>query len=254
MIRVRSVYFDPETGEKKRRELPAVFYRKMVELPADRKTVSVELQAVQHVVLEGRFVDSNGHPATGWDIPVFGEKPSDDPHSGSIRWYADAFVERTGEDKGRFRLLLPKGLMDVQLQLVSNEHYALRFQLNKDAPLQAVRWVKLGTVDADLKGILIHRYRSPIVLLRVKGKDGMEPSNVQIKGRYADERIEWGVLIEGPQEDGRFRTKQLLPDEKVLFRITAEGYEPAEVAVEALPEGAVRELEVSLRRADRGER
>ena len=148
-------------------------------------------------------------------------------------------------------MLVPKGLKNVELQLISNEHYALRFQLNRDAPMQAVRLVKLGTVDADLKGMLIHRYRSPLVLFRVKGEDGTEPSKVQISGRYADERIEWGVSIEGPQEDGRFRTSQLLPDEKVVFHITAEGYEPAELVVDGLPEGAVKEEVITLHKAVR---
>ncbi len=47
------------------------------------------------------------------------------------------------------------------------------------------------------------------------------------------------------QDDGRWRSAQLLPDEEFTVHVEADGYEPKAEKL-TLPEGAVKELEVKL--------
>ena len=49
------------------------------------------------------------------------------------------------------------------------------------------------------------------------------------------------------QDDGRWRSSQLLPDEEFTVTVDAPGYEPKSEKLK-LSEGAVKELEVRLKK------
>jgi hypothetical protein len=55
----------------------------------------------------------------------------------------------------------------------------------------------------------------------------------------------YGVFLFGKQEDGRWRSSQLLPDEDLTITVQADGYEPRGQTVR-LSEGAQKDLEVVL--------
>jgi len=146
----------------------------------------------------------------------------------------------------------------VQLDLMTNEHGALRWRRAKGQPLQNGRRLSLGTVTDDVKGIEVIRYVAPILVVKAACKDGTKPADLAVTADYAE-----GVNREGKyilpgghnsdvtfekQEDGRFRSEQLLPDEEVTVTAHAAGCICKPVKIK-LPEGATKEIEIALVKA-----
>src|SRR5439155_22859172 len=134
------------------------------------------------------------------------------------------------------------------------EHSVLRWRRTKDGPLNNNRRVDLGTVNDDVRGIEIVRYTAPIVLVKVAAKDGQPLKDAAVtavygpgKGQYSGQLIVGGgrnsdVSFE-KQEDGRFRSEQLVPDEETTVTAHAEGYTSKSVQFK-LPEGETKEIEI----------
>jgi hypothetical protein len=201
-----------------------------------------------HVTLEFQYLDSKGEPTSGWDLHLWGQRPSSqvgkDTPQRDLSWWGTGRVGRGEENKGKVLMRIPKGMI-TQLQLMSNEHGALRLQIDKNAPKLAGYQINLGAVTADMPGVLIHRYVAPIVLVRVNSPGDAKPKEIKVKGRYADNDIATAVRFER-QEDGRFRSSQLLPNEEVTYTISSEGFHPVVMELPRLKEGQVREVDVTL--------
>ncbi len=115
--------------------------------------------------------------------------------------------------------------------------------------------IELGTLNADVEGFEIIRYRAPIVLINV-----VDAEQKPVKGFLVTAAYPWGKqpfkLVGGQrsdvdltrQDDGRYRTSQMLPDEDVKFTVTAPGYEAASETVR-LDEGATKDLVLSLKKS-----
>ncbi|HEX5272080.1 MAG TPA: M56 family metallopeptidase [Gemmataceae bacterium] len=238
---------EPSRDERRfdRRRPPAVFLPQTVKLTAGDKPDPWELRAVPHVVVEAQYFDSKGKKRRGHEPFLFGQIDGQS-------WFMDAKADADG----KVTVLAPHGLENARLQMMTNEHGSLRWRKSKDEPLSRGREINLGTLDHDVKGIEIVRYDAPIVLVKVTAKDGGKPKGATVTALYRDEKgpKEGRFVMKGnresdvhfeEQEDGRFRSEQLLPDEEVAVTAHAEGYQDATVTVN-IAEGKTKDVEIVL--------
>jgi len=95
----------------------------------------------------------------------------------------------------------------------------------------------VGAVDLD--GKLIKGFKAKGVYQ--SGKSPKIPGSSFVNGVTGDVYFE-------KQQDGRWRSSQLLPDEEVLLTAEADGWEPRSEKVK-LAEGEIKELKVTLQKA-----
>jgi hypothetical protein len=107
-----------------------------------------------------------------------------------------------------------------------------------------------------VKGLEIIRYVAPILLVKVATSDGSKPKDPGVTATYPEGRgrfsgqiflkrgLRSDVSFE-EQEDGRFRSEQLLPDEEVTVTAQSEGCKKGTAKVK-LAEGMIREMEIVL--------
>jgi hypothetical protein len=197
------------------------------------------------VVIEGQWFDSKGQPKSGWDSSVFGKI------DGSF-WHG----QTRPDSQGKFSLKVPHGLEDAQLDVMTNEHASSRHRIGTDGPLTEGRTVKLGTLDHDVKGIEIVRYVAPIIVVNATTKEGQQVKGFKATVEYTepgpnqDKRVhvmggQKTVAIQDEQNDGRYRTSQLLPDREVNVTVNADGFATASRKV-TLPEGKTEEVTLVL--------
>jgi hypothetical protein len=236
---------DASKDDRTRRPLPAVFLPQALTLQEGETPEPLEIRASQHVVIEAQSYDSKGRRRRGHDCSLFGR-------IGGGFWHTQGRPDRTG----KIVIRAPHGLEDAQLDLMTNEHGALRHRPSPGAPLSNSRQVKLGTLDHDVKGIDIICYEAPIVLVRVAPKAGRKPKGARVTAAYPDGKSQYSgpLILPGglrsdvvfeEQEDGRFRSQQLFPDELVTVTAQADGYRPRAETLK-LPEGATQEVELVL--------
>jgi hypothetical protein len=157
------------------------------------------------------------------------------------------------DPQGRFSLKVPHGLEEVQLDIMTNEHASTRHRMVKNGPLIEGRTVTLGTLDHDVKGIEIVRYVAPIILINATTKDGKQIKGFKATVKYTSvepnsrEEVslsggsEQTEAIRDEQNDGRYRTSQLVPDREVEVTATADGFAEARRKLK-LAEGATEEV------------
>lgn len=221
--------WDPskDQSQPEKRRLPGVFVRKSLTLIAGDQPEQMEIRAVPHVVIEAQYYDSKGKPTRGHAGHMFGQMDKNN------FWFAEAKMD----NNGKMTLLAPHGLAQARLSLMTNEHGVLRHRLKKDAPLSAAREINFGTLEDDVKGIEIIRYVAPVLVVDAKDKDGKQIKDFKVRVTYlsgGDKRKPGAVFrndVQGDvhqekQEDGRWRTMNLLPDEEVEVTVSAEGYKP----------------------------
>lgn len=236
--------------DRKRTEVPAVFIGTKVILKAGADPEPLEVRAVPHVTIEAQYLDSAGKPTRGHAPHVVGRI------DGTF-WFAEAKTDPTG----KVTLHIPHGLTEVSLDLMTNEHGALRWRKTKDEPLNNTRTIRLGTVTDDVKGIEIIRYNAPILIVKVATKDGSKPVKPAVTAVYAagKGRTEgMFILRDGrqsdvsfeEQEDGRFRSSQLFPDDEVTVTAHADGYASKSEKVK-LAEGTTKEIELVLEKEEK---
>jgi beta-lactamase regulating signal transducer with metallopeptidase domain/protocatechuate 3,4-dioxygenase beta subunit len=232
-------------SRRETRPVPGVFVRQAVTLKAGEAPEPLEVRAAPHVVIEAQFFDSKGKKTRGHAPDLFGRM------DGNSFWHGSAKVDAAG----KMTLLAPHGLTGVNLTLMTNEHGVLRYRMKKGEALRAGRRIDLGTLDEDVKGIEIVRYTAPILLLDAKDKSGKQIAGFRAqvtylpgvkpktRGRFIN-GVKGDVYLE-KQEDGRWRTSQMLPDEEVTVTVSAAGYKSATQKLK-LAEGATQDLAVVL--------
>jgi beta-lactamase regulating signal transducer with metallopeptidase domain len=240
-------HYSEKSREFMRKELPGVYLDENVALKEGEVPDPLELVAVPTVIVEAQCVDGKGKPRGGHDIHFFG-------FHGKKVWFGQGHPNANGFIQAQ----VPLGLARVQLSLMTNEHSALRHRMTKDGPLSNRVEIDLGTLKGDIRGIQIVRYEAPIVRFKVSAKDGRMLKDCKMTGEYAPGRgpranrlvpvdgLPTDVFFE-KQEDGRFRSEQLLPDEDVTFTAHAEGYKPASIKLK-LPEKAEKSVELVLQK------
>jgi hypothetical protein len=228
------------------RPLPAVFTPRKVALKEGETPEPLEIRAAPHVVIEAQWVDGQGKPTTGFSGHIFGRI------DGGF-WFGDAKVDPSGKVLAQ----VPHGLEDVQLNLMTNEHHAIRWRKAKGEPLSRSRMIMLGTLDHDVTGIEIVHYNAPIVVVKAETKDKKLVPGLKVSAHYLQpEKEQRGgklILAGGvqsdvnfeKQEDGRFRSEQLQPDLEVDVVAEADGFKPASRKV-TLPEGKTEDITLVL--------
>lgn len=231
-----------------RKPLPEVFLPQKLVLKAGVEPEAIEVRAVPHVLVEAQYYDAKGKPTRGHSPHLFGQI--------GRRSY---FVEATTDPTGKVTARVPHGLEHTQLSLTTNEHGSLRWRKAKGEPLHNAHQIDLGTLNDDVQGIEIIRYVAPLVLVRVKAADGTELKSAAVTAVYGKGRAPYqGRLIVRNglqsdvsfehQEDGRFRSECLLPDEETTITAHAEGYTPKSTTIK-LPEGQQKEIEIVLHKS-----
>jgi protocatechuate 3,4-dioxygenase beta subunit len=228
-----------------RRALPAVFLPMKAKLTAGEKPEAVEVRAVPHVIVEAQYYDSKGKTRRGHAPFIFGQIDGQS-------W----FSETKADAEGKVSVMVPHGLEQARLQMMSNEHGSLRWRKAKGDALSRGREIDLGTLDKDVKGIEIVRYEAPVLLVKVSAKEGGKPKGSAVTALYPEQKglqegrfivkngLQSDVTFE-EQEDGRFRSSQLLPDEEVTITAHAEGYQDGTAKVK-LAEGTTKDVEIVL--------
>jgi hypothetical protein len=240
---------DPTKDERRppKRPLPnLVFVRQPVILTDGQQPESIEVRAAPHVVIEAQYFDSKGKPSRGHEGHLFGRMNKNEP------WFGQGKVDVNG----KMTFLAPHGLAQVRLNLSTNEHGALRYRLQKDAPLSNAHDIDLGTLNDDVKGIEIVRSLAPILLINGVDASGAQIKDFQIKVEYAPDKspkqrgsffingVQGDVYFE-KQEDGRWRSSQLLPEEEITVTVSADGFKSYQEKM-SLAEGTTKELTAKL--------
>jgi hypothetical protein len=221
--------YDPSKDDSRpqKRPLPGVFVRKPLTLKEGEQPEPLEVRAVPHVVIEAQYYDGKGKPTQGHAGHLFGQMDKNN------YWFGEGKMD----GNGKMTILAPHGLTQARLTLMTNEHGVLRHRLKKDSPLSAAREIDLGTLDDDVKGIEIIRYVAPILIVDAKDKSGKQIKDFQVKVTYPPgvgkkkpgetfiNGVQGDVYLE-KQEDGRWRTSGMLPDEEVSVTVSAKGYKP----------------------------
>jgi hypothetical protein len=240
---------EPTTHSRQpRRPLPAVFLPQAVTLKEGQKTETVEVRAVPHVVIEAHYVDSKGKPTRGHECFIFGQIGNNNKF-----WFGTGRPDA----HGKIVALAPHGLEQARVDLMTNEHGVLRHRVGPNGKLENQRQVALGTLNDDVKGIEIIRYVAPILLVQVKAKDGSKLKDVAVSADYPPGKAQYSgklILKKGlnsdvsfeEQEDGRFRSSQLFPDQEVTVTGHAKGYASVSIKVKPIKEGVTKEMTVVL--------
>jgi beta-lactamase regulating signal transducer with metallopeptidase domain/5-hydroxyisourate hydrolase-like protein (transthyretin family) len=235
-----SVSIEANSDSYDRPPLPQVFVPETVSIADGAAPESVDIHAVPHVLIKGTYLNSAGKPRSGHEISMFGYVDSSFFYTRSTSPHED----------GKFEIRAPHGVQKVELDLITNEHSALRWRLKPDEPLKRGRRIKLGTIEDDISGLEVVRYTAPILLVKPVDEQGAVVEGCQPVLRYqrndaGDEQLT--VYTTGShvsfeeQRDGRWRTEQLLPDEPITVEIKKNGYSttPQELS---LKEGDEREI------------
>ncbi len=231
-------------------KMEAVFAPKKIMLKAGAEPEPIEIRASPHVLIEAQVYDSKGNKSRGHEFFVFGRIDG-------ASWFGQA----KADPSGRLVACVPHGLEQVQLDLMTNEHSSLRWRRGDKGEYNNQRRVDLGTVNEDIRDIQIVRYKAPIVIVKVKGPDGVSLEKPGVSANYSHGKAQMDgklILANGRhsdvnfehQEDGRFRSEQMFPDEEVTITGHAEGYTSKPVVIK-LAEGATKDIEVLLERVDK---
>lgn len=236
---------DPIIRDRTRHEIPGVFLPIKVKLQEGVAAAPVEIQASPHVIFNAQVYDSKGAKTRGHEIMLFGRMDGE-------YW----FGQGRPNSEGTVSLRVPHGLQQVQVQLMTNEHGALRFRRGKGRELENRQLqIELGTLNEDVEGFEVIRYKAPIVLVSAVDEDQKPVQDFKVAAAYP-----WGkqeYILDGEQRsdlsfehqnDGKYRTSQMLPDEDVKFTVTAAGYETATETIR-LAEGETKDLLVTLKKA-----
>ncbi|MEZ6097342.1 MAG: carboxypeptidase regulatory-like domain-containing protein [Pirellulaceae bacterium] len=221
-----------EEGQYDPPPLKDVFLRQSIKV-ADKKPLQITIRAVPYVVLQGTYLDSENQPRSGHEVMLFGR-------------INDGFYftrsSTPGKD-GKFELKIPHGLREAKMDLITNEHSALKWRMSRDEPLHRGRNVSLGTVEDDIYGFEVVRYTAPILMVKAVDQQGRVVRDVTPIVTYttpANESEEMTMYTTGSQvsfeaqSDGRHRSSQLLPDETITVTVKKDGFEttPQEVKLE----------------------
>jgi len=236
---------DPIDRDRTQYKIPGVFLPLTVKLQEGTEAAPIEVQAAPHVVFHAQIYDSSGKKSRGHEFFLFGEIDKQ-------FWFGQGKPDM----EGTIAMEVPHGLQNVRIQLMTNEHGALRFRRGKGKELENRKDdIEFGTLNEDVEGFEIIKYKAPIVIVKAVDENQALVPAFRVSAAYP-----WGqqrYILEGEQRsdlsfekqnDGRYRTSQMLPDEDVKFTVEAAGFETASETVR-LPEGELKELVFTLKKA-----
>jgi len=224
-----------------------VFLHQKLQIQAGQATQSIEIHAVPHILLGIQQLDGQGHPHKTHEVHVSGRL-------GDTAWWGEG---RPDQD-GRIVVKVPQGLADVRIVLMVNEHQSTRYRWSNDSPWRNENEMTAAILDHDTNEISVMYYTAPILLIRAVAEDGSAISAFKCQATYANDRKPYtqaphwingdsGDVRFEKQQDGRWRSTSLLPDEDLLLTVEAEGFRTWSQSLN-LAEGATREMEAELQK------
>ena len=221
-LRIEDQAHDPteeRKGRKPKRNLDHVFSHMTISISDDAVNEPLEIRAVPHVIVRGRFFDPKGNPRASHAQHLFGQVDDE---------FFFTESSRPGDD-GWFEFKVPHGATRVRINTMTNEHSALRWRLKGEDPLSFGREIDLGTLEEDLTTLEMVRYKAPILLVKIVDKkgnpiEGFKPNTTYVEnegnktmmgGRY----VYGGAINFEKQRDGRWRSSQMQPETKLEVAI-----------------------------------
>jgi RNA polymerase sigma factor (sigma-70 family) len=222
-----------------------VFMHQRVRIEGGQATQSMEIRAVPHVVLGIQQLDGQGNPHKTHEVNVSGRL-------GDTGWWGEG---RPDQD-GRIAVKVPQGLADVRIGLLVNEHQSTRYRWSNDSPWRNENEITAAILDHDTNEISVMYYTAPILLVRATAEDGSAIPAFKCQVTYANDRKPYtqpphwingdsGDVNFEKQQDGRWRSQSLLPNEDLSLTVEAEGFQTWSQSIN-LAEGASQEIEAKL--------
>ncbi|QDV41140.1 BlaR1 peptidase M56 [Stieleria neptunia] len=221
-LRIEDQAHDPteeHKGRKPKRELGHVFSRMKLTISDDNVNEPLEIRALPHVIVRGRFFDPKGRPRASHTQHLFGKVDGE---------FFFTESSHPGDD-GWFEFKVPHGASEVRINTMTNEHSALRWRLKPEDPLSIGREIDLGTLEEDLTTLEMVRYKAPILLVKIVDKDGKPINGFKPDTKYIETKdggkmmggsfVYGGALNFQKQPDGRWRSGQMQPDTKLEVTI-----------------------------------
>jgi hypothetical protein len=196
----------------------------------------LKLRAVPTVEIHVKNVNSEGKPRRGFEFHVFGQLDS-----------GVFFGQSDRPESGLSTAKVPKGLRNVELRFMENEHGSLRVRRSPGATPENTHEVKIDKVDADLAGLEVIHYKAPIAMVKAVDAQGHVIPGFEATGTYVTPHPTKDQSHESfeKQPDGRWRSTSLLPDMDFKIDVKAPGWK-ADSRTVKLREGEVREVEFSI--------
>jgi len=231
-------------------KFPGVFVHQEVTLKEGAGPL--EFRALPTVSITVKNVNAAGEPKRGFEFTVFGRLAD------KGGWFA---TQSTRPESGVGVAEIPRGLDDVEIDVMDNEHGIYQIRRSPDSELLPVRRIKLGKVDADVTGIEVVRYKAPVMLVKAVEVDGnviqafkpvakLDPARQALAPKDAKAHFALftnGLLGFEKQQDGRHRSEQMLPDAAWTVTVEKEGW-TTDPQVVTLKEGEEREVVFVLRK------
>lgn len=155
-------------------------------------------------------------------------------------------------------LKAPQGLANARFDLLVNEHQSTRYRWSDDSPWRNEHQITLPILEHDTNQMSVIYYTSPVLLVRAVSEYGNPIPDFKCRLVYSNDRKpyeqppHWIGGVQGDvyfekQQDGRWRSESLLPDENVTLIVEASGFQPWSHSY-ALAEGVTQEVEAQLQK------
>ncbi len=236
----------------------AIVYPVRLTLKAGVRPESVELREAPGVTIEARALDSQGRPARYSPIALTGFLPDRTRSGGAATETVDPpsavpwGTHSLADSEGRIVLRAPRGLYQACLNATLRDStVAVKTQLSKNAAPVLGGLGQLGTLNEDRRDITLTYFKAPTLLITVKPAMNEQVADTWVNGRWRQNGVAQRVSLMR-LSDGRFRTSSMPADQACTFSAFAVGYEADEANIK-LPEGAVKEITLELRKRDEAE-
>ena len=201
-------------GLGRKQALTAVFAKRVVAVNAGEGAPEVELRAVPQVLFSARIVDSRGK-AAGAILPYrIDGRLDDEPWSSEFRPAAGGAET--------VRAFVPLGLKEMRVDCAGDNVY-----WTWEPGGQRVNFyhVELKVVDGDRLGILVERYKSATLEIRLRAKAGELPRELRLGVYYPTRKGGDGGPIPTRVAEGVYRLNQgLLPGRDTDVQVRAPGF------------------------------
>jgi protocatechuate 3,4-dioxygenase beta subunit len=230
--------------------LPGAFVplRLTVEYLDYNRFPAIEIRAVPHVTIRLQYLDSQGRPTRGHAVQIAGK------YNGQAQ-----FIHGQVDAHGLIEVLVPRGLTDAEVLAGTDTFSALRFRRGPGGDLLDAGDISLGTLDDDVTDLFLVRFVAPALIVRAvdaKGQPAGEdwrPRVDYVVGAVSPKPpgLTWRDGLQGDvyfhrQDDGSWRSSQLLPDVEFTVSAEAPGVGRAAPQTLRLTEGEVREVTLTL--------
>jgi protocatechuate 3,4-dioxygenase beta subunit len=251
-LKVSSLIWDETTQTRTIVKLPGAFATQTVvaEYKDYNKFPPVQIKALQSVKLKLQYIDSAGKPRKGHSAYLFG-KLNGENYQLNVK----------PDDAGLIEAFVPKGVTEARVDLSTDPYSSLRWKRGKDAALAPIDLstsgveIPLGTLDTDVTDLFIIRYEAPVLIVNAVDESGKPIESARpgvfYPGQRPTTRNFWfrngvtGDVGFEKQDDGTWRSAQLLPDVNFTLKVTAEGYTPSSEQI-TLKEKEIRTITAKL--------